>query len=334
MKHLETPISLLYYMMLIRGFELKISEAFAYGKLAGTMFHLSVGQEATSVGMISALREGDYIQSHHRGHGHMIALGADINKMMAEMFGKVDGYCKGKGGSMHIADMKLGNLGANGIVGAGLPIATGAALGLKYMNADQIVMCFFGEGASLEGEFHESLNFASLHNLPIVYVIENNKYSLSTALENASAVKDLSSRAGAYNMPGEQVDGMDVEAVAETAKRAVEHTRNGKGPYLLESQTYRYYGHSRSDPAPYRTKEEERKWKGKDPIATYKKKLIKRKIVTEQNIEKMDTEIEELLEKSVEYADKSDYPELSEIFRDIYYVEEEGCKHEPDINLS
>jgi TPP-dependent pyruvate/acetoin dehydrogenase alpha subunit len=318
MQHLDTPKALLYYMMLIRGFELKISEAFAYGKLAGTMFHLSVGQEATSVGMISALSEGDYIQSHHRGHGHMIALGADINKMMAEMFGKVDGYCKGKGGSMHIADIKLGNLGANGIVGAGLPIATGAALGLKYMNSDRIVICFFGEGASLEGEFHESLNFAGLHKLPIIFVIENNKYSLSTALTRASAVEDLSSRAAAYNMPGEQVDGMDVEAVARAAKRAEEYVRSGKGPYLLESLTYRYYGHSRSDPAPYRTKEEEQEWKKRDSIATYQNRLIKRTIVTERDIAVMDTEIEERLEKAVEYADKSDYPELSEIFTDIY----------------
>ena len=323
MKHLHTPRLLLHSMMLIRGFELKISEAFAYGKLAGTMFHLSIGQEATSVGMISALTEGDYIQSHHRGHGHMIALGADLNKMMAEMFGRVDGYCKGKGGSMHIADMKLGNLGANGIVGAGIPIATGAALGLKYTQSDHVVMCFFGEGASLEGEFHESLNFAGVQQLPIVYVIENNKYSLSTALTRASAVQDLSSRAAAYNMPGEQVDGMDVEAVAEAAKRAVEHVHSGQGPYLLESLTYRYYGHSRSDPAPYRTKEEEREWKQRDPIVSYKNRLIENGTITQQDYDDMDAEIDDILEKSVEYADQSAYPELSEILTDIYAEKEE-----------
>ncbi|PIE33563.1 hypothetical protein CSA56_10605 [candidate division KSB3 bacterium] len=323
MKHLDSPKALLHCMMLIRGFELKISEAFAYGKLAGTMFHLSVGQEATSVGMISALTEGDYIQSHHRGHGHMIALGADINKMMAEMFGRVDGYCKGKGGSMHIADMNLGNLGANGIVGAGLPIATGAALGLKYKGLGNVVMCFFGEGASLEGEFHESLNFAGIQQLPIVYVIENNKYSLSTALTRASAVQDLSSRAAAYNMPGEQVDGMDIEAVAEAAKRAVEHARNGKGPYLLESLTYRYYGHSRSDPAPYRTKEEEQEWKLRDPVSIYKDRLIENGVIAQQDVDTMDAEIEELLEKSFEFADQSAYPELSEILTDIYVAKEE-----------
>ena len=205
MRCLDTPTSRLNTMMLIRAFEMKISEAFAYGKLAGTMFHLSVGQEATSAGTIAALKEGDLIQSHHRGHGHMIALGADINRMMAEMFGRVDGYCKGKGGSMHIADIRLGNLGANGIVGAGIPIATGAALGVQRMGTDQVVMCFLGEGASLEGEFHESLNFAGCHRLPIVYVIENNQYSLSTSINRVSAVKDLSSRSSAYGMPGMQV---------------------------------------------------------------------------------------------------------------------------------
>lgn len=219
---------------------------------------------------------------------------------------------------MHIADLKLGNLGANGVVGAGLPIATGAALGVKYLKQDRVVMCFFGEGASLEGEFHESLNFAGLHKLPIVYVLENNQYSLSTALTRASAVQNLFSRAAAYNMPGEQVDGMEVVAVAEAAKRAVEHARNGQGPYLLESLTYRYYGHSRSDPAPYRTKEEEQAWKARDPIATYQQKLLEHKLITGQEVENMDAEIETLLEKAVEYADQSPYPKLSEIFADIY----------------
>ena len=318
MKHLKTPESFLFYMMLIREFEMKISEAFAYGKLAGTMFHLSVGQEATSVGTISALEEGDYIQSHHRGHGHMIALGGDINRMMAEMFGKIDGYCKGKGGSMHIADIKLGNLGANGIVGAGIPIATGAGLALKYLDSDRVVMCCFGEGASLEGEFHESLNFAGLHKLPVVYVIENNKYALSTPLSTASAVSDLSSRAAAYNMPGEQVDGMDVEAVANVTRKAVEHTRSGKGPYLIESLTYRYYGHSRSDPAPYRTKEEEKEWKNRDAINTYRNGLIEREVMTQQEVDEISRKIETILENAVTFADNSDFPDKQEIFKNIY----------------
>jgi len=318
MKHLNTPESMLFYMMLIRDFEMKISEEFAYGKLAGTMFHLSVGQEATSVGSISALEEGDYIQSHHRGHGHMIAMGADINKMMAEMFGKIDGYCKGKGGSMHIADISLGNLGANGIVGAGIPIATGAGFGLKYLNSDRVVMCFLGEGASLEGEFHESLNFSGLHKLPVIYVIENNMYSLSTPLKKASAVSDLSSRAACYNMPGSQVDGMDVEAVASIAKKAVVHARKGNGPYLIESLTYRYYGHSRSDSAPYRTKEEEKSWKTRDPISTYKEKLIERGIITHYDLEEYSGRIERILSDAVDFAEKSDFPDKQEIFKDIY----------------
>ena len=318
MKHLKTSESRLFYMMLIREFELKISEAFAYGKLAGTMFHLSIGQEATSVGAISALEDGDYIQSHHRGHGHMIALGADINRMMAEMFGKIDGYCKGKGGSMHIADIELGNLGANGIVGAGIPIGTGAALGLQYLNSPKVVMCFFGEGASLEGEFHESLNFAGLHQLPIVYLIENNRYSLSTAVERASAIEDLSSRASAYSMPGEQVDGMDVEAVEEVSRKAVNHARNGKGPFLIESLTYRYYGHSRSDSAPYRTKEEENEWKARDSIAMYKKRLIDKKEITPETVEAMNKKIETILADAVEFADKSARPDIREIYSDIY----------------
>ena len=175
---------------------------------------------------------------------------------------------------MHIADIGLGNLGANGIVGAGIPIATGAALALQYLNSPKITVCFFGEGASLEGVFHESLNFAGLHRLPIVYVIENNKYSLSTSIEKASAVADLSSRAASYTMPGEQVDGMDIEAVEEVVQRAAKHARSGKGPFLIESLTYRYYGHSRSDSAPYRTKEEENEWKNRDPIETYRNRLI------------------------------------------------------------
>jgi TPP-dependent pyruvate/acetoin dehydrogenase alpha subunit len=323
MKHLDSPRAILSTMKLIRGFELKISEAFAYGKLAGTMFHLSVGQEATAVGAISALSQGDYIQSHHRGHGHMIALGADINRMMAEMFGKFDGYCKGKGGSMHIADIALGNLGANGIVGAGIPIATGAALGLKYMGGDRVVVCFFGEGASLEGEFHESLNFAGRQKLPIVYVIENNRYCLSTPIGQVAAVEDLSRRAAAYGLPGEQVDGMDVDAVAASARRAVERARAGEGPTLLESLTYRYYGHSRSDPTSYRTKEEEQAWRARDPIQGYSARLLAAGAVTAGDIEEMDRHIEEVLDASVDFADRSAYPPREEIFKDIYVPQEE-----------
>lgn len=318
MKHLQTPKDLLYYMMLVREFELKVAEMFAYGKLAGTMFHLSVGQEATSVGIIAALEEGDYITSHHRGHGHMIALGADLKLMMAEMFGKMTGYCKGKGGSMHIADIKLGNLGANGIVGAGIPIATGAALAIKYLGEKKVVLCPFGDGAVNEGEFHESLNFAALHKLPVVYVIENNKYALSTPVEKASSIPELYKRACAYGIPGVTVDGMDIEEVLRVTREAVERARNGEGPTLIECRTYRYFGHSRSDPAPYRSKEEEKFYRDHDPIETYKRKLIKRGLITQDEIELIQKKIAMQLEEAVKFADESPYPDVSEIYKDIY----------------
>jgi len=317
-KHLQSKKDKLFYMMLIRSFELKISEMFAYGKLAGTMFHLSVGQEATSVGIIAALKEGDYITSHHRGHGHMIALGADIKLMMAEMFGKVTGYCKGKGGSMHIADIGLGNLGANGIVGAAIPIATGAAFAMKYKGENHVVLCPFGDGAVNEGEFHESLNFAALHKLPIVYVVENNKYAMSTPVEKAFPVIDIYKRACAYGIPGELVDGMDVENVFSVVKQAVDRARSGDGPTLVESRTYRYYGHSRSDPAPYRTKEEENLWKSRDPIETYKNKLLSEGIIKDQDLDEMQRKIDQILDEAVAFADQSPYPEPSEIYTDIY----------------
>jgi pyruvate dehydrogenase E1 component alpha subunit len=305
-------------MMLIREFELKISEMFAYSKLAGTMFHLSIGQEATSVGIVAALEEGDYMTSHHRGHGHMIALGADVRLMMAEMFGRKTGYCKGKGGSMHIADIELGNLGANGIVGAGIPIATGAAYAIKYRGTKQVVLCPFGDGAINEGVFHESLNFAALHKLPIVYVIENNQYAMSTSVERSSSIKELYKRACAYGIPGEAVDGMDVEEVLRVTKAAVERARNGNGPTLIESKTYRYYGHSRTDSAPYRTKEEEEMWKQKDPIKQYQRKLIERGVLTTEDIKTMQERIQKILDEAVRFADSSPYPDSQEIFEDIY----------------
>lgn len=318
MRHLRTPKDLLFYMMLTREFELKVAEMFAYGKLAGTMFHLSVGQEATSVGIIAALEEGDYITSHHRGHGHMIALGADLKLMMAEMFGKVTGYCKGKGGSMHIADISLGNLGANGIVGAGIPIGTGAAFALKYLGEKKVVLTIFGDGAVNEGEFHESLNFGALHKLPVVYVIENNRYALSTSVEKASAVPELHKRACAYGIPGVAVDGMDVEEVLRVTKEAVERARHGEGPTLIECKTYRYFGHSRSDPAPYRSKEEESFYRQRDPIETYKQKLLDRGVISEVDIEEMKRKIQTLLNEAVKFADESPYPSMSEIHKDIY----------------
>ena len=248
-------------MVLIRRFEETIKELYMKGIIQG-MLHLCIGQEAVAVGVMSVLNEDEYIVSTHRGHGHFIAKGADIRLMIAELFGKRTGYCKGKGGSMHIADINLGHLGANGIVGESLPIATGAALAFKEIKqTNQIVVCFFGDGALNTGEFHESLNLASLWKLPVVFVCENNMYAISTNVRRACAIEDIAKRADSYGMPGETVDGMDVVGVRKKAEVAVTRARNKEGPSLLICQTYRFLGHGRNpDCSLYRTKKEEEEW--------------------------------------------------------------------------
>lgn len=252
-------------MVEIRKFDLKVDELFKKNMIWGTC-HLYVGEEATAVGTCAALESGDYITSTHRGHGHCIAKGADIKRMMAELLGKETGYCKGRGGSMHIVDVSTGNLGANGIVGAGIPIATGAALASKRRNDGKVTVCFFGDGAVNVGPFHESLNMASIWKLPVVYVCENNQYAMSTSVQKATAVRDIAVRGQSYDMPGVVVDGNDVIAVFETVSEAVNRARRGEGPTLVESKTYRFFGHSKSDPRVYRSREEEQMWMAKDPI--------------------------------------------------------------------
>lgn len=306
-----------YEMLLVRRFEETVAQMYELGKLAGST-HLYIGEEAIAVGTISAIKEDDYISSHHRGHGHFICKGADLNRMMAELFGKVDGYCRGKGGSMHIADIELGHLGANGIVGGGLTISTGAALGLKTKKSDQIVVSYFGDGASQLGVFHESLNLAGLWDLPIVYVLENNLYAMSTSIERAAANTDIYKRAESYNMKGMLVDGQDVEAVHEAMMEAAKLAREGK-PVLLEARTYRFLGHSRSDPCPYRTDEEEQYYiNEKDPIKNYRKKLLEEGVVTEEELDQMGAEIDKRLDEAVEYADNSEYPGLETLEEDVY----------------
>lgn len=306
-----------YQMVLIRRFEETVARMYELGKLAGST-HLYIGEEAVATGAIAPLRVDDYISSHHRGHGHFICKGADLNKMMAELFGKEEGYCRGKGGSMHIADIDLGHLGANGIVGGGLTIATGAALGIKIKKTDQIVVCFFGDGAAQLGVFHESLNLAGLWNLPIIYVIENNLYAMSNRITNAAANPELYKRAEIYNMQGFLVDGQDVEEVYRTMQQAVEIARNGN-PCLIEARTYRFLGHSRSDPCPYRTDEEEEYYiNEKDPIKNYRKKLMDERVLTEKDIEEIEKEINERIEKAVAFADNCDYPDLDTLEEDIY----------------
>lgn len=314
----ELEKNLYKMMLLIRRFEEKLLEVFAYGKLAGSMFHVCIGEEAVPAGVCSVLDNQDYITSTHRGHGHFIAKGGDLKKMMAELYGKAAGYCKGKGGSMHIADIGLGHLGANGIVGGGFALAAGAAYASALRGNRRATVCFFGDGATNEGLFHESLNMAGLWKLPIVYVCENNMYALSTPYKKAFATETIAQRAASYNMPGILVDGMDVLAVREAAKEAVERAKRGDGPTLLECRTYRFFGHSRGDPSIYRTKDEEAQWKAMCPVATFARKLIRDGILTDEEIRAMESDIADRLTEACDFAEKSPYPAIESMFEDIY----------------
>ena len=305
--------------MLIRRFEEMIRRLYMKGTIKG-MLHLCIGQEAVAAGVMSVLKKDEYIVSNHRGHGHFIAKGADIRLMMAELFGKSTGYCKGKGGSMHIADLDLCHLGANGIVGAGLPIAVGAALAFKDIKkTGQIVVCFFGDGALNMGEFHESLNLAGLWNLPVVFICENNLYAISSHVEKTCAIKDIAKRAESYGMPGTTVDGMDVLAVRKAAEESVRRARAGQGPSLLVCQTYRFLGHGRNpDCSLYRTKEEENQWQQRCPVSTFKAKLLDEKIITEETFKNMENQIAQEIDLAVKFADESPYPVAEDLESDIY----------------
>lgn len=255
-------------MWTIRRFEEAVDELFARGLMHGTM-HLSIGQEASATGACLALRDDDLITSTHRGHGHCIAKGADLERMMAELLAKQTGYCRGRGGSMHIADVAKGNLGANGIVAGGIPIAAGAALAQKLAGRDRVVLSFFGDGAANEGAFHEAVNLAAVWDLPVVFFCENNHYGMSMSTERAFKIERIAERAAAYGIPGVTVDGNDLQQVYDEASAAVERARNGSGPSLIESVTYRWKGHSKSDKNLYRTKEEIDEWKARDPIGRF-----------------------------------------------------------------
>ncbi|PZN52920.1 MAG: pyruvate dehydrogenase (acetyl-transferring) E1 component subunit alpha, partial [Proteobacteria bacterium] len=272
-------------MYLIRRFEEGAEDSYMRGLVHGTM-HLSIGQEASAVGICMPLTDADQITSTHRGHGHCIAKGADVKRMFAEFFGKTTGYCKGRGGSMHIADVTKGNLGANGIVAGGIPIAVGAALSAKKMKTGKVVVSFFGDGANNEGAFHESLNMASIWKLPVIFVCENNGYGMSTSTARSTAVRDIADRAAAYAMPGVIVDGNNFSQVAEASHIAVERARRGEGPTLIESKTYRYRGHSKSDRNRYRTREEIEDWMtNRDPISLFEKELLEFGVIDQAGIE-------------------------------------------------
>jgi pyruvate dehydrogenase E1 component alpha subunit len=304
-------------MVLIRRFEEGAEQAYMRGLVHGTM-HLSIGQEASAVGVGINLGTEDCITSTHRGHGHCIAKGAEPKYMFAEFFGKDTGYCRGRGGSMHIADVAGGNLGANGIVGGGIPIAVGAALALKQMKKPNVVVCFFGDGANNEGAFHEGLNMAAIWKLPVVFVCENNKYGMSTSTERSTAVKKIATRALAYDMPGLTIDGNSFADVAEAAHAAIERARAGGGPTLIECLTYRHRGHSKSDRNRYRTKEEIESWVERDPIVLFEQDLLKHGMIEQHEVDELVKSVEKEIEDSIEFAKDSPAPDIGSLTDFVY----------------
>ncbi|MFQ5842506.1 MAG: thiamine pyrophosphate-dependent dehydrogenase E1 component subunit alpha [Thermodesulfobacteriota bacterium] len=313
----EKLIDMFQTMVRIRRFEERVCDEFAAGKIAGFV-HSYIGEEAVAVGACAHLRNADRITSTHRGHGHVIAKGGKTERMMAELFGKKTGYCKGKGGSMHIADVDIGMLGANGIVGAGITIAAGAALSAKMRGTDEVAVCFFGDGASNTTRFHEGINLASAWKLPVVYVCENNMYAISVPQSYHQNIADVADRATAYGIPGITVDGNDVIAVYEAVGEAVARARKGEGPTLIECKTYRHKGHFEGDPQPYRTKEEIEKWKEKDPISRFQGKLIEMGVLSEAAADKIDQEMKEEMRKAVTFAEESPLPDPEETLEDVF----------------
>lgn len=312
-----TDIELYRQMVRIRLFEEEVERRMKTGYIHGTT-HLCNGQEAIAVGVCSLLRRGDTITSTHRGHGHSLAFGARMDKMMAELFGKVTGYCKGKGGSMHIADVNAGNLGANGVVGGGIPIAVGAALTAKMTQTDHVAICFFGDGATNEGSFHESLNLAAIWDLPVLFICENNAYGMSSPIEKMVRISDLSKRATSYGIVGETIDGNDVREVQYMTKTAIERARAGKGPTLIEAKTYRYKGHSRSDQELYRSEDEVASHKRNDPIIRYEQLLQLEKMLDKQKTTEIQQMVQAEVDAAVQFAITSDDPDLSTLLRDVY----------------
>jgi len=305
-------------MLDIRNFDNKVNQMVKKGQVPG-MTHFSVGEEAANVGAIAAIGQQDFITSNHRGHGQSIAMEIDLNGMMAEIMGKATGTCKGKGGSMHIADLDNGNLGANGIVGGGMGMAIGAALTQKMKNTGKIVLCCFGDGACNEGTFHETLNLASIWKLPVIFYSINNFYGISTPIKNVINIDYNYQRASAYGIPGHFIeDGNDIVAVYEKMQEAVEYVRNGNGPVLVESLTYRWFGHSTSDPGKYRTKEEVDSWKKKDPIVKFRNYLVDNNLATVQELDELDVQSKTAVEDAVKFALNSPEPSYESAFEDVF----------------
>jgi pyruvate dehydrogenase E1 component alpha subunit len=305
-------------MVRIREFELNVERLFLDGRIPGFV-HLYLGEEAVATGVCATLRDDDYITSTHRGHGHCVAKGGNLKEMFAEIYGKSTGYCKGKGGSMHIAAMEKGILGANGIVGGGLTLAAGAAFSAKYLGKDNVCVCFFGDGASNEGTFHEGINLASVWDLPAVFVCENNQFGMSTPQEKHQKILDVSVRAQAYGIPGVTIDGNDVNQVYETALEAVTRARKGEGPTLIECKTYRHRGHFVGDPEPYRDQTVVKKWvEEKDPIKRYSAYLTQASICTEEDLKAIDSQVQDEIVEAIQFAEESPLPEPEETLSDLY----------------
>ncbi|MCM2533936.1 thiamine pyrophosphate-dependent dehydrogenase E1 component subunit alpha [Neobacillus pocheonensis] len=305
-------------MLEIRNFEDKVHELFAQGILPGFV-HLYAGEEAVAVGVCAHLNDKDSITSTHRGHGHCIAKGCDLNGMMAEIYGKVTGLCKGKGGSMHIADLDKGMLGANGIVGGGFPLACGAALTAKYKKTDNVSVCFFGDGAQNHGTFHEGINLAAIWKLPVVFIAENNGYAEATPFNYASSCKSIVDRAIGYNIPGIKVDGKDVLAVYQAAQEAVQRARRGEGPTLIECVTYRNYGHFEGDAQKYKTEQEKAEHKQeKDAINLFRQHLLNEQLLDEKELVNLEESVEEAVNQAVKFSEESPYPNASELLTDVY----------------
>lgn len=304
-------------MVLIRLFEEEVERCVNEGLFHGTT-HLYTGQEAIATGVCSLLEKGDTLTSTHRGHGHSIAMGASINKMMAELFGKRTGYCKGKGGSMHIANVEDGNLGSNGIVGGSIPIAVGAALTAQMKRKSNVTICFFGDGATNEGSFHEALNLASIWQVPVVFVCENNKYGMSSAISEMTNITNLSLRAQSYGFEGVTIDGNDIVEVEAVAKRAIQRARVGAGPTLIEAVTYRYKGHSRSDKERYRTKEEIVQHMKNDPITRLEQLLLERNYAKRIELNQIKERVQEMVNQATLFAEGSAEPTLKELYTDVY----------------
>ena len=310
----EQLLNMFECMVKIRKFEVSVSKLYANNELPGFV-HLYIGEEAIAAGVCANLRKDDYITSTHRGHGHLIAKGGDLKLMMAELYGKETGYCKGKGGSMHIADLDLGILGANGIVGGGLPIAVGAGYSTKILKTDHVSVAFFGDGATNEGTFHESMNMAAAWKLPVVFICENNNFGVSTRIDRVTGNTDLAKRAIGYGMESIKADGNDVEDVFSKSKYAIDKARNGEGPTLIVADTFRHHGHFEGEVVTYWEKSELESWKLKDPIDQFRRKYIS----YESDIEKIERKVDEDIQDAIDFARKSDYPKAQEALEDLFY---------------